>query len=43
MAESPMLATQQEDGGWSAPAEADPRARVAATLDAIVALRWLTA
>jgi hypothetical protein len=38
-----LLATQQEDGGWSAPAEADPRARIAATLDAIVALRWLTA
>ena len=38
-----LLATQEEDGGWAAPAEADPRARIAATLDAVVALRWLTA
>jgi hypothetical protein len=37
-----LLATQQEDGGWPAPAESDPRARIAATLDAVVALRWLT-
>jgi len=37
-----LLATQQEDGGWPAEGDADPRARVTATLDAIVALRWLT-
>lgn len=38
-----LLANQQDDGGWPADAEADPRARIAATLDAIVALRWLEA
>jgi hypothetical protein len=36
-----LLATQQEDGGWAGGAGADPRARIAATLDAVVALRWL--
>jgi hypothetical protein len=36
-----LLASQQDDGGWPAPAEADLPARIAATLDAIVALRWL--
>jgi hypothetical protein len=36
-----VLAAQEEDGGWPGDVEADPRARVAATLDAIVALRWL--
>ena len=35
-----LLATQEEDGGWPAEGE-DPGARVAATLDAVVALRWL--
>jgi hypothetical protein len=36
-----LLATQEEDGGWPVDGEADPRLRVAATLDAVVALRWL--
>lgn len=36
-----LLATQREDGGWDAPPEGGPGARVAATLDAVVALRWL--
>jgi len=38
-----LLATQEEDGGWPVDVEADPRVRIAATLDAVVALRWLTA
>lgn len=38
-----LLATQEEDGGWPVDVKADPRVRIAATLDAVVALRWLTA
>jgi hypothetical protein len=37
-----LLAAQQDDGGWPGDTEADPRARIAATLEALVALRWLT-
>jgi hypothetical protein len=37
-----LLAAQQEDGGWPGDAEADSRARIAATLEAVVALRWLS-
>ena len=37
-----LLATQQEDGGWSVDGGADSRAQVTTTLDAVVALRWLT-
>ena len=32
-----LLAAQQEDGGWPGDTEADSRARVAATLEAVVA------
>lgn len=38
-----LLASQQDDGGWLAGDAADPRARIDATLDAVVALRWLSA
>jgi hypothetical protein len=37
-----LLASQQEDGGWPAADSVDLRARVDATLDAVVALRWLS-
>jgi len=37
-----LLAAQQDDGGWPGETEADPRAPIAATLEAVVALRWLS-